>query len=483
MATMKHQQLWCLYYWLMLNLYNSLTKSLEKVELSSDEIKIYLCGPTVQSSPHIGHGRSSVVFDFFIRYLKYLNYKVSFVRNITDIDDKIIIKSSEQNIEFRQLANKVMAEFGEAYTNLNCLSPDFEPKATEYIDEIILYINKILEKDMAYVSESGVYFDTAASTNYLKLSGRKLEEVISGTRVDIQEDKKAPEDFALWKFAKKGEPYWEATWGKGRPGWHIECSAMINSILGKEIDFHCGGNDLIFPHHENELAQAKAAYPEKNFVKYWLHNGMINLSGRKMSKSEGNVKILKDYIVEYGGDVMRFYFLRAQYRSPQEFSEELLIESETTFKKISEFVEGAKAEPLDSKLINLFEECMGDDLNTPKLIGEIFLIINKSLSLDEQILNNLKATVKFIFNILGFTFIKIEKQKLPDEMLINYFKKYKIVFISIEEAMSEYIKIREQYRAEQQYEIADDMRNQILEIGIKIEDGKKDGWSWNNNRG
>ena len=465
----------------MLNLYNSFTKSLEEVDLPADEIKLYLCGPTVQSSPHIGHGRSAVVFDFLIRYLKYLNHEVIFVRNITDIDDKIINKSLEQNIDFREIASKVITEFTDAYTNLNCLSPDFEPKATEYIDEIIVYINKILEKNMGYVSESGVYFDTAGFPDYLKLSGRKSEEVISGTRVDIQDDKRAPEDFALWKFSKEGEPYWESTWGKGRPGWHIECSTMINSILGSEIDFHCGGNDLIFPHHENELAQSKAANPDNNFVKYWLHNGMINLSGKKMSKSEGNVKSLKNYIDEYGGDTMRFYFLRAQYRSPQEFSEELLIESETTFKKISEFVKETKAEPLDKNLMNLFEDCLGDDLNTPKLIGEIFAQINQAVSLSESALNNLKATIRYIFVILGFTFIKIEKQKLSEEELTKYFEQYEIVYTSTEQAMNEYIKIREQYRAEQEYEIADNMRNNLLEIGIKIEDGKNDGWSWNNN--
>ena len=339
----------------MLKLYNSYSNSLEEVLLSKDKVKVYLCGPTVQSSPHIGHGRSAVVFDFFIRYLKYLDFNISFVRNITDIEDKIILKSAEQNIDFKELAENVTKEFKDAYSNLNCIPPDVEPKATEYIDEILLYIQKILDEDMGYVSGSGVYFDTASYADYLKLSGRKLDEVISGTRVDIVEDKKAPEDFVLWKFAKEGEPYWESTWGKGRPGWHIECSAMINSILGNDIDFHCGGNDLIFPHHENELAQSKAAYPDNEFVKYWLHNGMINLSGKKMSKSEGNSKFLNDYIDEYGGDVMRFYFLRAQYRSPQEFSEDLLIESKTTFKKIVEFVSTVKPAPTNSEFINLFK--------------------------------------------------------------------------------------------------------------------------------
>jgi len=256
---------------------------------------------------------------------------------------------------------------------------------------------------------------------------------------------------------------------------------MINALLGEEIDFHCGGNDLIFPHHENELAQSKAAKPNKNFVKYWLHNGMINLSGKKMSKSEGNVKILKDYIDEYSGDVMRFYFLRAQYRSPQEFTEDLLIESRTTFKKISEFVEDSKSAPIDKNLLHIFEACMGDDLNTPKLIGEIFIQINQSLTLEEEELQNLRSTVRFIFDILGFTFTKGENKKLPKDKLIKFFEEYKIIFETIEQAMSEFINIREKYRLEREYNIADEMRNKLLEIGIKIEDGKKDGWSWNNN--
>ena len=465
----------------MLKLYNSYSKSTEEVVLSNTEVKVYLCGPTVQSSPHIGHGRSSVVFDFFIRYLKYLDFNVSFVRNITDIEDKIILKSLEQNIDFRELAENVTLEFRDAYANLNCIQPDVEPKATEYIDEILIYIQKILDNEMGYVSESGVYFDTAAYSDYLKLSGRKNDEVISGTRVDIVDDKKAPEDFVLWKFAKDKEPYWDSSWGKGRPGWHIECSAMINSILGNDIDFHCGGNDLIFPHHENELAQSKAAYPNNEFVKYWLHNGMINLSGKKMSKSEGNSKFLNDYIDEYGGDVMRFYFLRAQYRSPQEFSEDLLTESKTTFKKIHEFVSSAKSSPTNNEVINLFEKCMDDDLNTPKLIGEVFTYINNAASLDEKMLDELKSTVRYIFEILGFKFEKTYVKKASTEKIKHFFEGYGISFSSVDQAMNEYLAIREDYRSNKKYEIADNMRDDALKVGIKIEDGNENGWSWNNN--
>ena len=280
----------------MLKLYNSYSSSLEEVELNKKEVKIYLCGPTVQSSPHLGHGRSAVVFDFLVRYLKYLEYKVTFVRNITDIDDKIIEKSLEEDISFVELGTRVTKEFQNAYEELNCLSPDKEPKATEFIDQIIKYIKKLIENKFAYITKSGVYYEISKFDDYLLLSGRTKDDVISGTRVEIEEDKKTAEDFALWKISKENEPYWESPWGNGRPGWHIECSSMIEAILGKTIDIHCGGNDLIFPHHENEIAQSKGAYPNEPFVKYWLHNGMLNLSGKKMSKSEGNIKLLNDYI-------------------------------------------------------------------------------------------------------------------------------------------------------------------------------------------
>ena len=259
----------------------------------------------MQSSPHLGHGRSAVVFDFLVRYLNYLEYKVTFVRNITDIDDKIIEKSLEENISYSELGTRVSVEFQNAYEKLNCIKPDSEPKATEFIDEIIKYIEILVENKFAYISKSGVYYDISKFDDYLLLSGRKKEDVLSGTRVEIEEDKNSPEDFALWKFSKENEPYWDSPWGSGRPGWHIECSSMIESILGKTIDIHCGGNDLIFPHHENEIAQSKGAYPNEVFVKYWLHNGMLNLSGKKMSKSEGNIKLLNDYLNEFNGQRIR----------------------------------------------------------------------------------------------------------------------------------------------------------------------------------
>jgi len=464
----------------MLKLHNSYNNSIEEVDLNKKDVKIYLCGPTVQSSPHLGHGRSAVVFDFLVRYLKYLDYKVTFVRNITDIDDKIIEKSKEEGITYIQLGERVSEEFGKAYETLNCIAPDKEPKATEFISEIIKYIEKLIKNDFAYLTDSGIYYDISKFDDYLHLSGRTKEDGLSGSRITLEEDKKAAEDFALWKFTKEDEPSWESPWGDGRPGWHIECSSMINSILGKNIDIHCGGNDLIFPHHENEIAQSKGAFPNELFVKYWLHNGMLNLSGKKMSKSEGNIKLLNEYLDQFGGEAVRFFFLRSQYRSPQEFSEELLKESASTLNKLIYLTENEEAAPKNDHLLKIFEDSMNEDLNTPKLIGEIFKIINESDDLEKKELEDVKSTIKYIFNILGFNFLKNQKQKNTDEDLTNFFKKYEIEFNNIDDSINEFIAKRENLRKKKEYKAADEMRENILELGISIEDGTENGWSWKN---
>ena len=462
----------------MLKLYNSYSNSLEEVELNKKEVKIYLCGPTVQSSPHLGHGRSAVVFDFLVRYLKYLEYKVTFVRNITDIDDKIIEKSLEEEISFVELGNRVTKEFQNAYEELNCLSPDKEPKATEFIDQIIKYIKKLIENKFAYITKSGVYYEISKFDDYLLLSGRTKDDVISGTRVEIEEDKKTPEDFALWKVSKENEPYWESPWGNGRPGWHIECSSMIEAILGKTIDIHCGGNDLIFPHHENEIAQSKGAYPKEQFVKYWLHNGMLNLSGKKMSKSEGNIKLLNDYLNEFSGQIVRFFFLKSQYRSPQEFSIDLLKESESTLNNLIQFTKGVNPEPKNKKVLSIFEECMNEDLNTAKMLGDLFKLINESDNLDEEKLQDLKSSIKFVFDVLGFELIKDDTNENTRNDLIEFFKKYDIKFKDIDQATNEFINKREILRKKKDFNSADKMRESILEIGITLEDGTDSGWSW-----
>ena len=464
----------------MLNLYNSYTKQQEAVNLNQEDVRIYLCGPTVQSSPHLGHGRSAVVFDFFIRYLKHLNYSVLYVRNITDIDDKIIQKSQDKNINYKELAESVWEEFVQAHENLNCLVPDIEPRATSYVPEIVQYIDQLINNGYGYITKSGVYYDVSKFDDYLKLSGRSTEEVKTGTRIETEEDKKSPEDFALWKFSKEGEPSWDSPWGFGRPGWHIECSTMINQTLGKTIDFHCGGIDLIFPHHENEIAQSKGVEKNENFVNYWLHNGMLNLSGKKMSKSDGNVKLLNEYIDQYGGEVVRFFFLRAHYRSPQEFSQDLLEESKKTLNNIREYTKDTESDPVDPKVLEIFEACMNDDMNTPKLLGEIFQMIKESNNLKDLQENQRKQTIKYIFEILGFQ-LKLADQSIKDEKLLSeYFSKYDIKFTEIDKAMNEFISIRNKLRNEKKYGEADEMRDSILKIGIVINDGENVGWYWKN---
>ena len=464
----------------MLKLYNSYNNSIEKIDLNKREVKIYLCGPTVQSSPHLGHGRSAVVFDFLVRYLKYLKYNVIFVRNITDIDDKIIEKSFEEGISYKELAIRVSKEFDYAYQKLNCIKPDKEPRATEFIKEIISYIETLIKNEYAYITKSGVYYDISKFDEYLLLSGRTKNEVISGTRVELEEDKNAPEDFALWKFSKENEPYWESPWGNGRPGWHIECSSMIEAILGRTIDFHCGGNDLIFPHHENEIAQSKGAYPKEQFVKYWLHNGMLNLSGKKMSKSDGNIKLLNEYIDEFSGPVLRFFFLKSQYRSPQEFNVNLLKESESTLNNLIDFTYGVDSELKSKEVLDIFEDSMNEDLNTPKMLGSLFKLINESDTLNEQKLSELKSSIKFVFNLLGFDLIKVENNEKTDEELTKFFKKYDINFKNVNQAVSEFINKREDLRKQKDFESADKMRESILGIGISLEDGTDSGWSWKN---
>ena len=464
----------------MLNLYNSYTKQQEEVNLNQEDVRIYLCGPTVQSSPHLGHGRSAVVFDFFIRYLKHLNYSVLYVRNITDIDDKIIQKSQEKNINYRELAESVWEEFVQAHENLNCLVPDIEPRATAYVPEIVQYIDQLINNGYGYITKSGVYYDVSKFDDYLKLSGRSTEEVKTGTRIETEEDKKSPEDFALWKFSKEGEPSWDSPWGVGRPGWHIECSTMINQTLGKTIDFHCGGIDLVFPHHENEIAQSKGVEKNENFVNYWLHNGMLNLSGKKMSKSDGNVKLLNEYIDQYGGEVVRFFFLRAHYRSPQEFSQDLLEESKKTLNNIREYTKGTESDPVDPKVLEIFEACMNDDMNTPKLLGEIFQMIKESNNLNDFEGNQRKQTIKYIFEILGFQ-LKLTDQSNKDEKLLSeFFSMYDIKFTEIDTAMNDFISIRNKLRNEKKYGEADEMRDSILKIGIVINDGENVGWYWKN---
>ena len=440
-------------------------------------MRLYLCGPTVQSPPHLGHGKSVVSFDVLVRYLKSLSQKVTYVRNITDIDDKIIEKAIEEGVDYKEISKRNSSIYRKTYLDLNCLEPDFEPEATKYINEIIRLITLLVDKGYAYSSSSGVYFNVKKYSKYMELSRRKLEDTLSGERIDVEEDKVSKEDFALWKTAREGEPYWESEWGNGRPGWHIECSAMAASILGPEIDIHCGGNDLIFPHHENEIAQSQAGYEVKQFAHFWLHNGMLRLSGAKMAKSTGHVKPLLEYINTYGGDVIRFFFIRSHYRGPQDFSEDLVEESRTTLNRIRNFVGKDLSEDLDLKMMNKFNLIMDDDLNTPKAIALIFEEINKvKISTEESIV--LKNTIRKIMHILGFDlsvgldrFEKLDLKDLANEYNLTEKTNYQIIDILI--------KRRDEYRESKNYKKSDEIRNSLLDFNIELEDStEQTEWFW-----
>ena len=460
-----------------MKLYNSLGHHYQELNLTKQPIKIYLCGPTVQSPPHLGHGKSVVAFDVLVRYLRSQKKEVTYVRNITDIDDKIIEKAREENVSYDVIANRNSLLFKKTYKDLNCLDPDFEPEATKYINEILELIKALVDKGFAYETSSGVYFEVKKYSNYMELSNRDIEEALSGDRANQEEEKMASEDFALWKKAKEGEPYWESIWGNGRPGWHIECSAMASTILGDEIDIHCGGNDLIFPHHENEIAQSQAGYGVKKFSEFWLHNGMLQLEGEKMAKSTGNIKSLSDYIRIYGGDVVRFFFLRSHYRSPQDFSEELLKESSSTLNRIKKFVREERDTEIDSNLMEKFNSIMDDDLNTPKAIALIFESMNDK-SITEEESKKLSSTIRMIMSILG---IDCNKQNIEDIDLITLVNKYKIEQSSNEEIIAYLIQKREEYRKSGDYEKSDDIRQGLLSYNIELEDGSEGTkWFWRN---
>ncbi len=460
-----------------MKLYNSLGGEYQELNLAKEPIKIYLCGPTVQSPPHLGHGKSVVAFDILVRYLRSQKKEVTYVRNITDIDDKIIEKALEENVSYDVIAKRNSLLFQKTYKELNCLNPDFEPEATKYINEILELIKTLVDKGFAYETSSGIYFEVKKYSNYMELSNRDIEDAISGDRANEEEDKKANEDFALWKKAKEGEPYWESIWGNGRPGWHIECSAMASSILGNEIDIHCGGNDLIFPHHENEIAQSQAGYGVKKFSEFWLHNGMLKLEGEKMAKSTGNIKSLSEYIQIYGGDVVRFFYLRSHYRSPQDFSDDLLKESSSTLSRIKKFVGEERGTEIDPNLMEKFNSIMNDDLNTPKVIALLFESMNNK-SITEEESKRLSRTIRMIMSVLGIDFNKDNIDEVDFTQLVD---KYKIKKSSNEGILEYLIDKRKEYRESGEYEKSDYIRDELLRYNIELEDGPEGTkWFWRN---
>lgn len=363
-----------------IRIYNTLTKKKETFEpIRADKVSMYVCGPTVYDSCHIGHARSAVVFDVIIRHLEASGYDVTYVRNFTDVDDKIIRRANELGTDAKTIAEKYIAEFYEDMDALHVRRATIEPRATEHIDSIIVLIENLIAKDMAYEIDGDVYFSVEAFDGYGKLSGRRLEDMEAGARVDVDKRKRNPFDFALWKAAKPGEPTWASPWGDGRPGWHIECSAMSSSYLGQTFDIHGGGKDLIFPHHENEIAQSEAS-TGKPFAKYWVHNGFVNIDKEKMSKSLGNFLLIRDVLKSYHAETVRLFLLSNHYRSPVDFTDKALDEAGSALDKIyallarvaSDVTGTGDEADQPNHYWQRFQAAMDDDFNSAQGIGVLF---------------------------------------------------------------------------------------------------------------
>jgi cysteinyl-tRNA synthetase len=461
-----------------MKIYNTLTKKKEDfIPLHPPKVGMYVCGPTVYDYFHIGNARSFVMADMIRRYLIYKGYDVKFVMNLTDVDDKIIRKANEEGVEASVIAERFAKAFFEDIEKLKIKKADVYPKATEHIHEIQNLIGKLEEKGIAYNIDGDVFYDVIKFKDYGKLSGKKIDELESGARIEINENKKNPLDFSLWKKAKPGEPEWESPWGKGRPGWHIECSAMSMKHLGESFDIHAGGHDLIFPHHENEIAQSEGA-TGKPFVKYWIHFGFLNFQNEKMSKSLGNFFTARDILKKYSAESVRLFFGQTHYASPLSFSEELLASAEKALSKIKNFVEtleenlseapedGTYPEFSIQDFYDKFEEAMDDDFNTPKAIAVIFDLIKE--------VNRIIATEKN----LGATFFEDVKEfldKTAEEVLGIVPARQSRTESSEGEAeklLQILVDIRLKAKRMKNYDLADEIRSRLAELGYVLLDSK-----------
>ena len=462
---------------------NTLSRQTEEfVPVSGNEVKMYVCGPTVQSPPHLGHGRAAVAFDMIRRYLSYRGYGVSFVRNITDVEDKIIAAAAETGETTEELSVRVAKMFAGAYDGLAVLEPDVEPKATEHIAEMLEMIERLIDRGLAYPTENGdVYYSVRTLESYGRLSGQDVDEMRAGTREIVGDLKHDPVDFALWKSAKPGEPSWDSPWGSGRPGWHIECSAMAQRYLGETFDIHGGGTDLIFPHHENEIAQSEGANGV-TFAKYWLHNGMVNLGGEKMSKSTGHLIDLLEAVDRYGGAAVRLFYLRAHYRSPLEFSEALIDEARTSLRRISGLLERVdySSDDAEPEVIASFIEKMDDDFNTPDALGVVFDTVreaNRKLDAGESA-GALAAAVAEMIGVLG---VRVEEAEDLSEIAGAVATLATELGVKAaaepQETLDRLLERRSVARAERDFATSDRIRDELAALGISIEDGP-DGSKW-----
>ena len=480
-----------------MRIFNTLTgKKEEFIPLIPDKIRIYVCGVTVYDYCHIGHARSAVVFDVIRRYLKYKGFNVTYVRNFTDIDDKIINRAKTEGVTWDTVAGKYTAAYYHDMDLLGVDRADVEPKATEYISEMIDIIKGLVDKGFAYEADGSVYFAVEKFPEYGKLSKRDMDDMMAGARVEVDERKKNPMDFALWKKSKEGEPFWESPWGSGRPGWHIECTAMSIKHLGESFDIHGGGADLLFPHHENEIAQSEA-FTGKPFAKYWVHNGFITRDKEKMSKSLGNFFTIKEVLDNFDPEVVRFFLLSTHYRSPIEFSDEQLREAEssidryyTTIVRINDFLEKVHDVPdglsgaagtFEEYLFSFrkkFEDAMDDDFNTALAVGHIFELIREL----NRFLDSKPKNRKDMEFLSGASDILAEAGKVLNIFgrtpLAWYSSLIKVKNIGLSDKdISDKIKERQDARQTKNWHIADAIRKELEEKGIILED-KKDRTDW-----
>jgi len=463
----------------MLTIYNTYAKKKEKFEpLNSNEVRMYMCGPTVYDYFHIGNARSFIMADVVRRYLEYRGYKVKFLMNLTDVDDKIIKKANEEKEDIDKVSEKYITAFFDDLKKLKIKKALLYPKATEHMADIIRMIEKLEDKGFAYNVNGNVFYDVSHFPDYGNLSGKNIDDLISGARIEINDEKRNPLDFSLWKKAKKDEPYWESRWGKGRPGWHIECSAMSCKHLGEYFDIHAGGNDLIFPHHENEIAQSVAATGNR-FVKYWMHFGFLNIEDEKMSKSLGNFFTARDVLKRYSAEAIRLFFAQAYYRGPLNFSDELLASAERGLAKIDNFKDtlsqelgknhagGIKPDLDISMYENKFVAAMDDDFNTAQSVAVIFDFIR---DVNKVITENKNIEFDFFMNVKSF----LEKTAVGILGIMNFETDSNFANMELEHNLIQLlIELRNDAKKEKNYVLADKIRDQLSGVGIELKDSKE----------
>lgn len=477
--------------------YNTMSNKIEEFEtIENGKVKMYVCGPTVYNYIHLGNARPIIVFDTLARYFKYRGYDITYIQNFTDVDDKIIKRANEEGISVKEVTEKYIKGFFEDIEPLNISDDIVRPKVTENMPEIIEIIKKLIDEGFAYEKDGNVFFEVKKFEEYGSLSNQKIDELEIGARVDIMEEKNNPLDFALWKRKKEGEPYWDSPWGQGRPGWHIECSAMAKKYLGDTFDIHGGGQDLVFPHHENEIAQSRCAY-HGNFANYWLHNGFIQVNGDKMSKSLGNFFLLREILGKFPGNVVRLFILGTHYRKPINFSMDNMEDSRKTLKNIvtsmnnfSEIIEKfsgkgshegevsdntgnnstnefkEKVNELDKK----FMEAMDEDMNTPQALAVIFDQIKETKKFSVNISNGEEAEA------LNYSYNSLRK-KLEEVLGIMLFmedenKNFKNNDKLTGNLIELLIKLRADARKEKNFKLSDEIRDNLKELGIEIQDNK-----------